>query len=154
MPLVWARYPEVTLSLVGSNPTADVQALAGGRVEVTGFVSDAELQRRYADARVAVVPLRYGAGVKNKVVEALQQGLPLVTTSVGAQGLPGIEQACVIGDDPASLADGVCGLLEDAQDWRRRSVDGADYIVRHFSTDAMRNDLLDALGIATSQVRA
>ena len=154
MPLVWARYPDVLLSLVGSNPTAEVQALASERAEVTGFVSDAELQRRYAHARVAVVPLRYGAGVKNKVVEALQQGLPLVTTSVGAQGLPGIEHACVIGDDPAAIANGVCGLLEDAQDWRRRSRAGADYIVRHFSTDAMRIDLLDALGIESSQVRA
>ena len=154
MPRVWAQHPDVTLSLVGSNPTVEVQALAGERVEVTGFVSDAELQRRYADARVAVVPLRYGAGVKNKVVEALQQGLPLVTTSVGAQGLPGIERACVVGNDAAALAEGVCGLLDDAVEWRRRSVAGADYIVRHFSTDAMRVDLLDALGIKTPQVHA
>ncbi len=152
MPLVWVRHPGVMLSLVGSHPTVDVQALAGARVEVTGFVSDVELQRRYAHARVAVVPLRYGAGVKNKVVEALHQGLPLVTTPVGAQGLPGVEQACVVGDDPASLANGVCNLLDDAGDWRRRSIAGADYVARHFSPDAMRVDLLDALGIATSQV--
>ena len=153
MPLVWARHPNVMVSLVGSNPTSEVQALAGERVEVTGFVTDAELQRRYAHAKVAVVPLRYGAGVKNKVVEALQQGLPLVTTPVGAQGLPGVDQACMVGDDPATLAEGVCALLDDAGDWRRRSIAGADYIVRHFSTDAMRADLLDALGIETTQVR-
>jgi len=154
MPLVWARHPEVTLALVGSNPTEQVQALAGERIEVTGFVSDAELQHRYAHARVAVVPLRYGAGVKNKVVEALQQGLPLVTTTVGVQGLPGIEQACVVGDDPATLAEGMCSLLDDAADWRKRSLAGVEYIVRHFSTDAMRVELLDALGIDTTQVRA
>ena len=153
MPLAWARHPDVRLSLVGSNPTTEVQALAGKRVEVTGFVSDAELRRRYAQARVAVVPLRYGAGVKNKVVEALQQGLPLVTTPVGVQGLPGVAQACVVGDDPAMLADGLCRLLDDAGDWRTRSVAGAEYIVRHFSTDAMRGDLLDALGIKARGVR-
>lgn len=154
MPLVWARHPGVVLSLVGSNPTDDVKALAGARVEVTGFVSDAELQRRYAHARVAVVPLRYGAGVKNKVVEALQQGLPLVTTPVGAQGLPGVDRACVIGDDAAAIADGVCGLLDDDADWARRSLAGADYIVRHFSIEAMRVDLLDALGIAAPGIPA
>jgi GT2 family glycosyltransferase len=153
MPLVWARHPGATLSLVGSNPTAEVQALAGERVEVTGFVSDAELQRRYARARVAVVPLRYGAGVKNKVVEALQQGLPLVTTPVGVQGLPGVEQACVVGDEPVAIAEGVCDMLENDGDWRRRSLAGADYVVRNFSTDAMRLDLLDALGIRPRVVR-
>ena len=46
----------------------------------------------YRTARVAAVPLRYGAGVKLKVVEALREGLPLVTTSIGAQGMPGLEQ--------------------------------------------------------------
>ena len=103
MPRVWARRPDARLSLVGSNPTAEVLALAGECVEVTGFVDDGELQRRYAQARVAVVPLRYGAGVKSKVVEALQQGLPLVTTSVGAQGLPGVEATCAVADDEVTL---------------------------------------------------
>ncbi len=153
MPLVWARHPDVALSLVGSNPTAEVQALTGERVEVTGFVSDAELQRRYATAKVAVVPLRYGAGVKSKVVEALQQGLPLVTTPVGAQGLPGVEHACLIGEDAAMIADNICRLLDDATDWRKRSLAGTDYVARHFSTDAMRGDLLDALGISRPEVQ-
>ncbi|UWX04295.1 glycosyltransferase [Pseudoxanthomonas sp. NC8] len=89
MPAIWSRYPDLKLSLVGANPTDQVRGLAGPRVEVTGYVSDEELARHYAEARVAVVPLRYGAGVKGKVVEAMQSGVPLVTTRVGAQGLPG-----------------------------------------------------------------
>ena len=62
-------------------------------------VSDAELREHYRTARVAVVPLRYGAGVKLKVVEALREGLPLVTTQVGAQGLPGLDQVASVRDD-------------------------------------------------------
>ena len=151
MPKVWERRPEARLSLVGSNPTAEVLALAGERVEVTGFVDDAELQRRYAQARVAVVPLRYGAGVKSKVVEALQQGLPLVTTSVGAQGLPGVEATCTVADDEAVLADHLLELLADDAAWRAQSRLGAAYARANFSRDTLRTQLASALGIAAER---
>ena len=151
MPKVWERRPEARLSLVGSNPTAEVLALASERVEVTGFVDDAELQRRYAQARVAVVPLRYGAGVKSKVVEALQQGLPLVTTSVGAQGLPGVEATCTVADDEAVLADHLLELLADDAAWRAQSRLGAAYARANFSRDTLRTQLASALGIAAER---
>ena len=77
-------------AIAGSNPPADVQALARDAISVRANVSDAELRELYRTARVAAVPLRYGAGVKLKVVEALREGLPLVTTSIGAQGMPGL----------------------------------------------------------------
>ena len=154
MPAVWARRPGARLSLVGSNPTADVLGLAGERVEVTGFVSDAELQRRYGSARVAVVPLRFGAGVKSKVVEALQQGLPLATTCVGAQGLPGVEAACAVADDPAALAAAILALLDDDQAWLAASRAGAAYAGARFSRAALQATLLGALGIATREERA
>ncbi len=154
MPAVWARRPGVRLSLVGSNPTAEVLALAGERVEVTGFVSDAELQRRYGAARVAVVPLRFGAGVKSKVVEALQQGLPLVTTSVGAQGLPGVEAASSVADDPVALADAILAWLDDDQAWLSASRAGAAYAGARFSRAALQATLHGALGIAAREERA
>ena len=147
MPRVWAQRPDARLSLVGSNPTADVVALAGERVEVTGFVDDAELLRRYAHARVAVVPLRYGAGVKSKVVEALQQGLPLVTTGVGAQGLPGVAEVCRVDDDEAALAAHILALLGDDAGWRVQSLAGAAYAASHFSRATMRAQLVDVLAI-------
>ena len=105
MKLIWAQIPNATLSLVGANPTQVVRSLASARVEVTGRVSEDELRARYRRARVAMVPLRMGAGVKSKVVEALREGLPLVTTHVGAQGLPGIEECVAIADDARGLAD-------------------------------------------------
>jgi glycosyltransferase involved in cell wall biosynthesis len=121
MPKVWARRPDVALSLVGSNPTEEVRALAGERVEVTGYVDDAELERRYRSARVAVVPLRFGAGVKSKVVEALHHGLPLVTTQVGAQGLPGVSAVCEVSDDADAIAAAILALLDDDALWLDRA---------------------------------
>ncbi|MGH7155634.1 MAG: glycosyltransferase, partial [Acetobacteraceae bacterium] len=90
MPLVGDVTPDCRLALIGSRPTAEVRALAGGSVAVVADVTDSELRRRYLASRVVVAPLRSGAGVKLKVVEALRDGVPLVTTPVGAQGLPGL----------------------------------------------------------------
>lgn len=54
-----------------------------------GFVSEEELSELYRTCRIVVVPLRYGAGVKGKVIEALYNGAPVVTTSIGAEGIGG-----------------------------------------------------------------
>lgn len=147
MPQVWARHPGVRLSLVGSNPTDAVRALAGEHVEVTGFVSDEELAQRYGAARVAIVPLRFGAGVKGKVVEAMQQGLPLVTTGIGAQGLVGLEAVVTVADEADGLAAGLLSLLEDDALWLQRSRAAASYCRSQFSRDALGRALESAFAM-------
>lgn len=153
MPHVWERMPYARLSLVGANPSQRVLDLAGDRVEVTGFVSDTELVRRYRQARVAAVPLRFGAGVKSKVVEALQQGLPLVTTPVGAQGLRGVESAAIVTGDEKAMADAILALICDDAQWLAHSRAGALYAQAMFSRDAMSAQLLDALGVDAMRIR-
>ena len=147
MPLVWAKRPDVRLRLVGSNPTEQVRALARADTEVTGYVSDDVLLDHYRTARVAVVPLRYGAGIKSKVVEALQQGLPLVTTPVGAQGLAGVEAAAVVESDPNAIAEAILKLLADDDEWQRRSRAGAEFAASRFSTETMRESLAFAFDL-------
>ena len=137
MPQVWRRIPGVKLSLVGSNPTDRVRALAGKDVEVTGYVSDEELTARYERTRVAVVPLRYGAGIKAKVVEAMRNGVPLVTTMVGAQGLDGMDSFAPVLDDAADIADAIVALLEDDARWRGQSQLGAEFTRERFSRQTM-----------------
>jgi GT2 family glycosyltransferase/SAM-dependent methyltransferase/glycosyltransferase involved in cell wall biosynthesis len=143
LPRVRRAYPNLSLALVGSNPTADVTALAGDGIEVTGFVPEEELASRYATARVAVCPLRFGAGVKFKVVEAMYHGLPLVTTAVGAQGLEGIDAVCDVTESEQAIAAAVIRLIADDALWSARSKAQAAFVATRFSTGAVR-DAIDA----------
>jgi O-antigen biosynthesis protein len=145
MPIVWDSRPDERLILVGANPTAEVKALDSDRVVVTGYVDDATLTSLYLRSRAAVVPLRYGAGIKGKVVEALQQGLPLVTTTTGAQGLPGVGAVCMVADDEREIAAGILELLGDDAIWISRSSSGARYARERFSTDALREQITMAM---------
>lgn len=138
MPLVWQHVPDVHLYLVGSNPSAQVQALAGPRVTVTGFVTDEELARRYGAARVAVVPLRYGGGVKGKVVESMRFGLPMVTTPVGVQGLAAACHAVAVAEEPLAFAEVVVDLLRNDARWREASAAALAFARDNFSVEAMR----------------
>jgi O-antigen biosynthesis protein len=141
LPLIEARGGKPHLWLVGSNPTEEVRRLAGSDVTVTGYVTDGQLREVYRSARVAIVPLRTGAGVKGKVVEALHFGLPLVTTSVGAQGLPGLPTAIPVADDPWELAREISMLLDDDQHWRTVANSGIAYAAERFSRSAMEGAL-------------
>ncbi|MDO6386075.1 glycosyltransferase [Uliginosibacterium sp. 31-12] len=142
LPLVRRQYPDTLLRIVGSSPTDEVRALAGDRVELHADVSDDTLAGLYASSDIAVVPLRFGAGVKGKVVEALRDGLPLVTTSVGAQGLPGVAECIFVRDAAAGFAEAIVALV--GAEALRASTSRAmqDYARRHFTRAAMRAALL------------
>jgi len=145
LPLVCAAVPGVSVSIVGSNPTERVRALAADGIRILPDVADVVLADAYHRARVAVVPLRCGAGVKLKVVEALRAGLPLVTTPVGAQGLPGLSQIVPVEDRPEQFAAAVIALLRDDAEWEKRSRDQVQFSRRRFSRAAMSASLLKAL---------
>ncbi|WP_213779813.1 glycosyltransferase [Caballeronia sp. dw_276] len=142
LPLIRQRFPTIHLTLVGSNPTAKVLELASDTIDVTGYVTDAQLKRYYDETRVAVVPLRFGAGVKNKVVEAMHNGAALVTTSIGAQGLPLVEGSIPVIDDARLFAEEVCRLLQDDQYATQVSAAGRAYVREHYSFEAMRDVLI------------
>lgn len=136
MPLIRQKYPQIQLALVGSNPSVAVQAMQGPGIQVTGFVSDDELAQRYTLARVVVAPLRYGAGVKGKVIEAMRFGVPCVTTATGAQGLAGSDSFLVAVDDAASFAAHVISLIDDDAEWRRVSAAEQAFVQANFTEAA------------------
>ena len=129
---------DIRFNIVGSHAPEEIKAFHGkDGIVVKGFVSDEELDRLYAECRIVVVPLRYGAGVKGKVVEALYHGAAIVTTSVGAEGIRGIAKAAVIADKPENFAAEVIRLYEDEAMLSRLAGEGKNLIREQFSTDAV-----------------
>ncbi len=148
MPAILAAVPDARLAIVGSKPSASVAALREPGISLFANVSDAELNAWYRRARVAVVPLLSGAGVKLKTVEALWHGVPAVLTPSGAQGLPGVGHVAPIESDPTAFAAAVCELLTDNELWHRTSVASAAYARDRFSEAAQRLSLLRALELS------
>ncbi|MBB2167644.1 glycosyltransferase [Gluconacetobacter aggeris] len=145
LPLILAERPDARVLLVGSHPAAGVKALAGPAVTVTGWVSDAQLHEHYDTSRAAVVPLRFGAGVKGKVVEALYQGVPLTVTPIGAEGIAGLADILPIVRSPREIADDLLHMLNDDTAWLARSHAQTRFAQDHFSAKAMQDSVIAAL---------
>ena len=118
LPRLRRSVADVRLWLVGNAPPGEVLALENDRIHVTGYVPDVLPYLDLAD--VLVCPLRIGGGIKVKTIEALRRGKALVTTPIGAQGLPAeARSAMCIAEDPDGFAGALSTLLRDRQ-YRRR----------------------------------
>ena len=115
LPIVRREAPNVRLSIVGTDPSAEVRALADDpAITVTGRVPD--LRSYMNRAMVAVAPIRIGAGLQNKVLEGMSMGLPVVTTSIGNEATEAVNgETIAIGDTPAEFASQIIDLLRDRE---------------------------------------
>ena len=114
-PLIAREFPDATLTIVGRNPTAAVRALAEGdpRVRVTGTVDD--VRPFLAAAEATIVPLRVGGGTRIKIFEAMATGIPVVSTRIGAEGLPlAHDRDILLADTPEEFAASVGRLFRSA----------------------------------------
>ena len=141
LPLIRQSFPDVHLDLVGSNPSDKVLALQCDYIHVTGYVSDDVLHGYYSKARVAIIPLLYGAGIKGKVIEACQMGIPLVTTDVGVQGLPGLAENIDICNQPGDFAQAVMSLLTSDVLWLERACAQQEFVANNFSHETLLNQV-------------
>jgi polysaccharide biosynthesis protein PslH len=111
-PRIAAVHPDARWKIIGGRPPPSLLALAGTRIELTGFVSD--LRPHLASAAAIVVPLRLGGGTRLKIVEAMAMGKAIVSTTLGAEGIEAVPgRDLLIEDDPAAFADTVNRLLAD-----------------------------------------
>lgn len=135
-PAVLKAHPQAQFVIAGQRPVARVQALAGRKVSVTGFVQD--ISEEYAKADVVVAPLRFGAGTQNKVLEALAMGVPVICTQIGFKGL-GIESGlgALLAADAEDFASKVNQLLESDEKRTKLATGGGDIIRSRFSWDAV-----------------
>lgn len=131
LPRIVAAVPWVQVDVTGANPPEDLVSLSNPNLRFMGYVQD--IEAFYAEHCVLIAPIRFGAGVKVKTVQALQHGVPVVSTTCGAEGIDfEMVDAIIIEDDPERFAFAVVDLLIDGAQWRARR-DSIEKLVRHWS---------------------
>ncbi|WP_045728080.1 glycosyltransferase [Xanthomonas sp. GPE 39] len=138
-PLLRARLPQVRFHCIGADIPEDLRSLgkASAGVELLGHVPDIAA---YMDGmRIAVAPLRFGAGVKGKINLSMAHGQPVVATTCAVEGMHLRNgQDVLIADDAAHFADAIAQLYTDATLWQTLADNGLRNIATHFSLDAAR----------------
>ena len=139
-PLVREQLPEIQFHLIGSKANERVSSLNGNGVQFHGFVKNLEpwLNR----CRLAIAPLRYGAGVKGKVNMSMSHGQPVVATPAAVEGLfsrPG--EDILVAQSEQEFAAQVVRLYQDEQLWNRISVAGLENVRKYFSVETAQRSL-------------
>ena len=125
--------------IVGSNATDEIKALHNEAKGIIfkGFVSEEELKELYEKVRLVVVPLRYGAGVKGKVIEALYYNDPVITTSVGAEGIDNSYNQMLVADEPGDFVEKCVNLYNNKEALKAMSKAADDYVRNKHSIEAV-----------------
>jgi glycosyltransferase involved in cell wall biosynthesis len=146
MPHVWEHVPQANIIIAGSAPTAAVKALGrdfAPRVQVTGYVPD--LRPFLQSATVAVAPITYGAGMQNKVVEAMACATPVIASPRAVSALYVTAGAEVlVAENPAEFAAALVRVLQDEALRRQLGTGGYEYVSRNLRWTAVA-DQLDAI---------
>jgi glycosyltransferase involved in cell wall biosynthesis len=145
LPRIRQSEPDATLSIVGRTPTPAVKKLAEiPGVEVTGRVDD--VRPHIAKGSVYIVPLRIGGGTRLKIFEAMSMAKAVVSTTVGAEGLPVSNGRDIdIADEPARFAHAVVHLMRDAEARRAMEAAARQLVVEHYDWSAVALDFENAL---------
>jgi GT2 family glycosyltransferase/glycosyltransferase involved in cell wall biosynthesis len=149
LPLILAKRPDTVFYIAGGNAGPEVHSLEGENVKILGHIS--KLTHALNSVQVLVAPLRFGAGFKGKIATALSNGLPVVTTSIGIEGMGLVkDEEVLLGDDETSFAKHVLSLLEDATLWSGLQQRGYLKALRCWGPEAgwkTVSTLLDSLGV-------
>jgi GT2 family glycosyltransferase/glycosyltransferase involved in cell wall biosynthesis len=137
--------PDIVFNVIGSNMPEKFSKMSESGVKVHGFVSVDELHRLYDSVRLTVVPLRFGAGIKGKVLESMEQGVPVVTTPIGAEGYVDAESYLAVADGADELAKKIIALYHDEK-LLSEMVDRAyDHIDSQFGRECAEKSVLAAI---------
>lgn len=134
-PTIHERLPGVEMHLAGSSMPDSFRSLGNG---IVGMGHAEDLALVHAQHRVFVSPVRYGTGIKTKNLAALSYGIPVVTTTIGAEGLNLRNGETIsLADDAESFADAVVRLYRDDDLWRKRAKAARHHISQQFSPEKL-----------------
>ena len=148
LPLIRKQHPQATLWVVGRKPDRTIRAMGerDSLIKVTGRVED--IRPYIAKGAVYIVPLRVGSGTRLKIFEAMAMGKAVVSTTIGAEGLPvtnGVD--VVLADEPDQFANEVCRLLESASERKRIGAAARTLVEEKYSWEVVANQVESVLRI-------
>jgi glycosyltransferase involved in cell wall biosynthesis len=151
-PMLKEKLSDVKFFVVGSDPSDALLKLNSKEVVVTGYVKD--VKPYFENCRVFVSPLRYGAGMKGKIGQSMSYGLPVVTTTIGAEGIGLVNyENALIAEDPKDFADLILKLYTDENLWNTISLNARIHIEKNYSYEAVKekvSGLFDSLRLQES----
>ncbi len=135
-PAIVKKHPDCHWFIIGGKPPPEIQSLACSNIEVIGYVP--ETLPYLKKSWISIAPLRFGAGMKGKVGEAMAAGIPVVTTDFGAQGLDVINgEQLLVASTANEYAEQVNNLIVDSQKRKHIGDKGLLFIESHYSTQAV-----------------
>ncbi len=147
-PLIRKQLPQAQLHIYGAYTPPKATALHNPKQGflIQGWAEDAFAVMR--QARVNLAPLRFGAGLKGKIADAMECGTPSITTAIGTEGLVANNNndsdfAGDIGNNPAAIANAAVALYQDCERWRQKQAQGFDTINQHFNRQQHQQGLID-----------
>ena len=148
-PLLQTKLPNIKITIIGSHPPQWLKQASTEHFIVTDYVPN--IAPYFNQCRLSIAPLRYGAGVKGKVLLSLGYGVPVVASSIAAEGIPALNgRDMLIADTPESFSDAITELYNNEASWYQMSANGQEIIDQYFSFYAAQQALLnlfDSLGL-------
>ena len=144
-PKILEKFPNIIWYIVGSDIPEEIKRLESKNIKIEGYLSDKDLHLLYLQCRIAIAPLRFGAGVKGKILEAAHNQIPLVTTSIGGEGIDKSIGSFVVENNSEKMAKIICELYEDYFKLRQMSDSGQILIDKYFSLEKTKEILMKDL---------
>jgi glycosyltransferase involved in cell wall biosynthesis len=152
LPLIRRKVPDVSLCVVGRKPSRRLQEAASSesKVQLTDWVED--IRPYLAKAAVCIVSLRIGGGTRLKIFEAMSMGKAVISTSIGAEGLPVRDgEHLLLADSPAQFAESTVNLLGDAARRQQLGMAARDLVKENYSWGRVARDFADVLAATVTK---
>lgn len=137
------RKLDISFSIVGSGMPPEIASLKNEKIKTIGYVTDDELEEIYRKIKIVVIPLRFGAGIKGKVIEAMFHGIPVLSTTVGMEGIPHITKANLIADDAETFRKVLEDIYSDHTLLNEISCEETEIIKEHYSENVAWNSIAE-----------
>lgn len=150
LPKIKKSCPDIIFYIAGSHPSPEITNLKRNDIKILGYLTDVQLSDLYNQVRLVVIPLRFGAGVKGKTIEAIGHSLPLVSTAIGIEGI-GLGNIILPTDSPKGFADRVVYLYNDTEALRLCSSQLHDFALKNLTDSialAKMQHILNSLNYA------